>query len=75
MKMPVCCNESEPRLCLSRPLAVAAHNLHLVRMDGRLVVELEVYVLDQKSPDLVAEAVCVKVTLIVETKREFKRQR
>ena len=53
-----------PLLRISRTLAVAAHDLDLVRLNRRArVLHLEGDVLDQKSPDLVAEAVGIKMTL------------
>lgn len=59
-------------LCLARSLAVAAHDLHAVRVYGGLVVELELDVLDQECPDLVAESVRIKVTLCKVTRKESK---
>ena len=44
-------------LGLSRSLAVATHNLHLVCMYGRLVVQLEVDIFDEKGPHFIAEPV------------------
>lgn len=44
-------------------LAVAADDLHLVCCDRRLVVQFEGHVLDEESPDFVAESVGIKVTL------------
>lgn len=49
--------------CLPRPLAVAAHNLDLVRRYRGPIVQLEVDVFDQERPDFVAEAVCIQVAL------------
>ena len=51
-------------LCFSRLLGVAAHNLHLVRMDHILIVELEVDILDQERPDFIAEPIRIQVTLV-----------
>lgn len=51
---------------LSGPLAVAAHNLDLVRADGLLVIQLKIDILDEESPDFVAESICVKVALQTE---------
>ena len=50
--------------CLTRLLVCAAHNLDLARLDGGLIVELEVDILDGKGPDVVAEAVGVEVALV-----------
>lgn len=58
-------------LCLARSLAVAAHDLHPVRGNGCLVVELEGDILDQERPDFVAEPVGVEVTLF--SNKESKR--
>lgn len=51
------------RLRLSWTLAVAADNLYSVRLDSRLVIQLESDVLDQEGPDIVTEPVGVKVAL------------
>lgn len=51
------------RSCFSRSFAVAAHDLDLIRGNGRLVVELESDILDKESPDLIAESVCIKMAL------------
>ena len=51
------------RLLLSRPFGIAAHYLHLLRLDRGLIIELEVDVFDQKRPDLVTEAVGIEMTL------------
>lgn len=59
-------------LCLARSLAVAAHDLHSVRVDGSLVVKFELDILDQECPDLVAETVRIKVALCEVKKRERK---
>jgi len=50
-------------LCFTRPLAVAAHNLHLIGSDCGLVIQLEGYVLDQKGPNFVAKSVGIEVAL------------
>lgn len=51
-------------LRISRPFAVAAHNLDLIRLHRLTrVLHLECDVFDQKGPDLVAETVGIKVTL------------
>lgn len=53
-------------LLLARSLAIAAHDFDLVGMDRLArVLHLEGNILDQKSPDLVAEAVRIKVTLFI----------
>lgn len=51
---------------LSGPLAVAAHDLDLVRADGLLVIQFEIDILDQESPNFVTESICVKVTLLTD---------
>lgn len=51
------------RLLFSWPFRIAAHYLHLLRLDRRLVIELEVDVFDQERPNLVAEAVGIEMTL------------
>lgn len=61
-------------LRLARSLAVAAHDLHPVRIDGSLVVEFELDILDQECPDLVAESVGIKVALCKVKERERKSQ-
>lgn len=48
---------------LSWPLAVAADNLHFIRVNLRIVVELEVDILDEERPHFVAETVCVEMAL------------
>lgn len=58
-------------LCLSRPLAIAADDLHLVRCDLGLIVQLERHILDQERPDFVAESVGIEVAL--ERKREEQK--
>ena len=50
-------------LLLPRLLRIAAHNLDLLRLDITLIIELEIDILDQESPDLVAEPVCIQMTL------------
>lgn len=50
-------------LCLTGSLCVAADNFDLVSLNGVLIVKLEVDVLDQKSPDFVAEPISIQVTL------------
>lgn len=51
------------RLGLSRTFAVAANNLDPVRLDSRLVIQLESDILDQEGPDIITEPVGVKVAL------------
>jgi hypothetical protein len=55
------------RLSLSRALAVAADNLHLVRLNGGLVIQLESDILDQEGPNIVTEPVGVKMALFYGT--------
>ena len=50
-------------LLLARLLGVAAHDLDLLGLDGLVVVQLEVDVLDQERPHIVTEAVRVEVAL------------
>jgi len=51
-------------LRVARSLAVAAHDLDLIRLDCLArVLHLECNILDQESPDLVAEAVSIEMTL------------
>jgi hypothetical protein len=51
-------------LRISRPFAVTAHDLHLVRLHRLTrVLHLESDVLYQEGPDLVAETVGIKMTL------------
>lgn len=52
------------KLLLSRPFRIAAHYLHLLRLNRGLIIKLKVHVLDQKCPDFVAEAVGVEMTLV-----------
>ena len=42
---------------LTRLLRVAAHDFDLLRCNGTAIVKLEIDILDEKSPDIVAEAV------------------
>ena len=49
---------------LPRLLRIAAHNLDLLRRDVVLIVQLEIDILDEERPDLVAEAVCIQMTLL-----------
>ena len=48
---------------LGHLLRVAAHDLDAVGVDLVRIVELEVDIFDDERPDVVAEAVCVEVTL------------
>lgn len=57
--------QSRYHLCLARSLAVAAHDLHPIRGNGCLVVELEGDILDQERPHFVAEPVSVEVALFI----------
>lgn len=52
-----------PSLLLPRLLRIAAHNLNLLRRNVILIIELEIDVLDEERPDLVAEPVGVQMTL------------
>lgn len=52
-------------LRLSRPLAIAAHNLHLVCRHCRLVVQLESNVFDKECPHFVAESIRIQVSLVL----------
>ena len=49
--------------CLSRAFTIAAHNLHLIGVDGSLIVEFESNVFNQEGPNFVAETVSVEMTL------------
>lgn len=60
---------SSSLLTLARTLRVAADDLDLVRVDDvAAVVELELYVLDEEGPDLVAETVGIERALYTHTK-------
>ena len=50
-------------LRFTRPLAIAAHNLHLIRGDRSLVVQLKRNILDQECPHFIAESVGIEVSL------------
>lgn len=50
-------------LLLSRPFCIAAYYLHLLGLNRLLIIELEVDVLDQKRPDLVAETISIEMAL------------
>lgn len=53
-----------PLLGITRSLAVAAHDLDFIRLNRLArVLHLESNVLNQESPDLVAETICIEVTL------------
>jgi hypothetical protein len=64
--------KKNPRSYLSRPLAVAAHNLHLVCLHRLLIIQLEGHILDEERPDIVAESVCVKVALVTKQSVSFQ---
>ena len=61
-------------LHLARALRVAADNLDAVGVDLVRVVELEVDVLDDEGPDVVAEAVRVEVALEGEAALDLVRE-
>lgn len=63
------------RSYLSRPLAVAAHNLHLICLHGLLIIQLEGHILDEERPDVVAESVCVKVALVTKHSVSFNPEK
>lgn len=67
---PTCMRRSKLS-CLSlfaRPLAVAAHDLDLVRLHSLArILHLEGDILDQKGPDLVAETVSIEMALCSES--------
>ena len=48
---------------LSRLLCVAADNLDLLCLYIVLIVELEINILNQKRPDIIAKSVRIKMTL------------
>ena len=48
---------------LSRLLRVAAHDFDLLCCNGIATVQLEIDILDEESPDIVAEAVGIQVAL------------
>ena len=52
-----------PPLLLSGLLRITANNLDFLRCDGILIIQLKVYVFNQKRPYFVAEAVGVKMAL------------
>lgn len=58
-------------LCLAGALAVAANNLHFIRLYGRLVVQFEGDVFDEECPYFVAEAICIQVALLREALLAF----
>lgn len=51
-------------LLLPRFLRTAADNFDLLRMDIVLIIELEIDILDEESPNFVAKAICVQMTLL-----------
>lgn len=59
--------QSQPSLSTALRVAwllrIAAHNLDLIGLNIVLVVELEINILDQKSPNIIAEAICIEVSL------------
>jgi hypothetical protein len=55
---------SEPS-SLARLLAIATDNLDLLRLDGLLIVQLEVDILYQEGPDLITEPIGIKMALRV----------
>lgn len=60
-------------LRIARSLAVAAHDFDLVGMDRLArVLHLERNILNQESPDLVAEAIRIKVTLFILVSHHLK---
>lgn len=50
-------------LCFTRTFRIAADDLDAVGVDLMGVIQLEVNILDNEGPDVVAEAVCVKMSL------------
>lgn len=62
------------RLLLPRLFRIAAHNLNLLRRDVVLIVQLEIDILDEERPDLVAKAVGIQMTLFVENPSRLARQ-
>lgn len=52
-----------PRSDFSGTFAVAADNLHFVRLNGLLIVEFEGHIFDQEGPDFVAKTVRIQVAL------------
>lgn len=54
-----------PSLRLARPLAIAAHDLHLIRRNHRLIIQFEVDILDEECPHFVAEAVGIQMALLI----------
>lgn len=56
---------SKLSLGITRLLRITAHDLDFVGGDIALIVKLEGDILDKKGPDIVAEAICIQVTLQV----------
>ena len=50
-------------LLFSRFLCIAAHNFDLLCLHIGLIIQLEVDILDEESPDFIAEAICVQMAL------------
>ena len=48
---------------VTRLLRVAAYNFDLVRLHCVLIVQLEVDVFDKKRPDIITEAISIKMAL------------
>lgn len=48
---------------LTRPLCIAAHNFDFLGLDIALVIKLEVDILNEESPDFVAESISIQVAL------------
>lgn len=55
--------QSRANLWIPGPLCVTAHDFHLLGLYLALVIELEIDVLDEKSPDFIAETICIQVAL------------
>lgn len=51
------------KLSFTRPLAITAHNLDLIRRNSLLIIEFKGNILDQERPYFVTEAVCIEVAL------------
>ena len=62
-------NESHPSLVairllrFPRLLGVAAHNLNFICMEFLTAIALELYILDQECPNIVAKSVCFQMSL------------
>lgn len=50
-------------LCFTRTFRIATDDLNAVGVDLVGIIELEVNILDNEGPDVIAEAVCVKMSL------------